>query len=146
MYPKQIASADFIYHLPADKIAHYPLQERDQSKLLIYKDEDIREDIYKNIANCLPENSMLIFNDTKVIQARILFTKPSGAVIEIFCLEPFEHNNDYAVVMNKTTSVKWKCMIGGASKWKTGWLEKKISIDNIEVILKAVLKQKLTDA
>jgi S-adenosylmethionine:tRNA ribosyltransferase-isomerase len=146
MHPKQIRIADFNYHLPADKIALYPLPERDQSKLLIYNGEEIKEDIYKNIAHYLPENSLLIFNDTKVIQARILFSKPSGAVIELFCLEPHEHNNDYAFVMNKTGSVLWKCMIGGASKWKTGWLEKNIYIDGIEVKLKAELKQKGTDA
>jgi len=146
MHPKQIAIADFTYHLPADKIALYPLPERDQSKLLIYNDGEIREDIYKNIAAHLPENSLLIFNNTKVIRARILFAKPSGAVIELFCLEPFEDNNDYALVMSKTGSVQWKCMIGGASKWKAGKLEKKFYIDGVEVKLKAELKTKVADA
>jgi len=146
MHPKQIAIADYTYTLPDDKIAYYPLQQRDQSKLLIYKEGGIKEDVYKNIAIYLPENSLLIFNDTKVIPARILFSKPSGAIIELFCLEPFEHNNEYNTVMNKTSSVQWKCMIGGASKWKTGPLQKKVYIEGFQVILKAELKQKLTDA
>jgi len=147
MHPGQITIADFTYHLPPGKIAHYPLPERDQSKLLIFKGEQIKEDIYKNIADHLPENSLLIFNDSKVIPARILFTKLSGGVIELFCLEPYdEHNGDYAYVMKKTGSALWKCMIGGAGKWKTGWLEKLINIDGIEVRLTARLKKKDTDA
>ncbi|MEO6452548.1 MAG: S-adenosylmethionine:tRNA ribosyltransferase-isomerase [Ginsengibacter sp.] len=146
MHPKQISIADFTYHLPADKIALYPLPERDQSNLLVFKGEDIKEDVYKNIASYLPENSLLIFNDTKVIQARILFSKPSGGVVELFCLEPYGYNNDYALVMNKTSSVLWKCMIGGAGKWKTLSLEKKILIKGIDTNLKCELIQKGTDA
>ena len=146
MHRNQISIADYKYTLPNDKIADHPLQQRDQSKLLIHKEGKIKEDIYKNIVLHLPENSLLIFNNTKVIPARILFLKPSGATIELFCLEPFEHNNEYNTVMNKTSSVQWKCMIGGASKWKTGSLEKKLYIDGHEIILKAELRQKLTDA
>ena len=146
MHPKQIAIADYTYNLPEEKIAYNPLVERDQSKLLIWKDEKIKEDTYKNIADYLPENSLLIFNDTKVIQARILFSKSSGASIELFCLEPFETRNELVFIMNKTHSVQWKCMIGGASKWKTGSLEKTIYIEEVEVKLKAELKQKLPDA
>ncbi|MEO6329048.1 MAG: S-adenosylmethionine:tRNA ribosyltransferase-isomerase [Ginsengibacter sp.] len=146
MNPKHLAIADFIYHLPANKIAVHPLPERDQSKLLIYKNEEIKSDIYKNLANYISENSLLIFNNTKVIQARILFTKSSGGVIEFFCLEPVELNNDFALVMNKTKRVQWKCMIGGAGKWKGGQLEKKIYIEEIEVNLKVELKKKITDS
>ncbi len=146
MHPKQIVIADFTYQLPADKIALYPLPDRDRSKLLICDSEEIKEDIYRNIAMYLPSNSLLIFNNTKVIPARILFKKPSGGIIELFCLEPFGDNNDHAVVMNKTNAVLWKCMIGGAAKWKSGHLEKSISIGGSEVNLKAALKQKLADA
>lgn len=146
MHPKQIAIDDFTYHLPVDRIALKPLPERDLSKLLIYKNEKISEDVYRNIADHLSENSLLIFNNTKVIQARILFTKPSGSVIEIFCLEPQGHINDFAVVMNKTSPVLWKCMIGGAAKWKSGPLQKIIQINNIAVIFKAELKEKDTGA
>jgi S-adenosylmethionine:tRNA ribosyltransferase-isomerase len=146
MHPKQIAIADYTYNLPVDKIALYPLSERDQSKLLIYKEGKIKEDIYKNLAFYIHPKSLVIFNDTKVIPARILFSKPSGATIELFCLEPYNHNIEYNKVMNKTSSVQWKCMIGGASKWKTGILEKEVYIDGHQLILKAELKQKLSDA
>ncbi len=146
MDPKQINISDYTYHLPADKIAHHPLPERDQSRLLICNKGEITEDIYKNIANYLPENSLLIFNDTKVIQARILFTKPSGGTVELFCLEPYLLKNDYHLALSTTNSVLWRCMIGGASKWKTGALEKKICIDDIQITLKAELKKKDTDA
>ena len=146
MHPNQISIADYNYTLPDDKIASYPLQQRDQSKLLIYKEGNITEDIYKNIALHLPEKSLVVFNDTKVIPARILFLKPSGATIELFCLEPFENNTEYNTVMSKKNSVQWKCMIGGASKWKTGSLEKTLYIDGQEAILKAELKQKLSDS
>ena len=154
MHPKQISINDFTYHLPNEKIAVHPLEKRDQSKLLIYTKEKIKEDIYKNIKEHLPKNSLLIFNNTKVIPARILFKKETGGTIEIFCLEPFaqkdsfegEENVEYTTVMNKKVSVKWKCMIGGASKWKEGSLIKKIKIKNEEVELTATLNQKLDDA
>jgi len=146
MHPKDISINDFTYHLPNEKIALHPLQQRDQSKLLIYANGEIKEDIYKNITDHLPENSLLIFNNTKVIPARILFKKETGGTIEIFCLEPFEENAEYTTVMSKTGSAKWKCMIGGASKWKEGGLTKKIKIKNEEIELTATLKQKLADA
>lgn len=146
MHPKDLSINDYDYLLPEENIAIYPLEERDQSKLLIYKNEKITEDIYRHLANHLPQKTFLVFNNTKVIKARILFKKPSGAVIEIFCLEPYETVNDYAVVLQKKKSVKWKCMIGGAGKWKQKYLEKKFTIHNDEVTLKAELSEKLSDA
>ena len=146
MHPKNLSITEFDYLLPGEKIANYPLEKRDESKLLIYANEKIKEDVYKNIANHLPEKSLLIFNDTKVIKARLLFQKPSGAVVEIFCLEPYEAINDYAVVLQKKEKIKWKCMIGGASKWKEKFLEKNIVIDGREIKLQASLTQKLSDA
>ena len=124
MHPKNLSINNFTYHLPDEKIALLPLPQRDASKLLIYKSGNIQQDFYKNIHSYLPHNSLLVFNNTKVIQARILFNKPTGGVIEIFCLEPYEAINDYASIMSKKEKVKWKCMIGGASKWKEGDLEK----------------------
>jgi S-adenosylmethionine:tRNA ribosyltransferase-isomerase len=132
--------------LPEEKIAVYPLAERDRSKLLIYKNGNISEDIYRNIADYFPENCFLVFNDTKVIKARILFQKKSGAVIEIFCLEPHEKINDYAIILAQKNSVRWKCMIGGAGKWKEKYLEKEIQIEEEKIILKAGLVEKLNDA
>ena len=146
MHPKNLSINDFDYHLPEEKIAIYPLPERDQSKLLIYQNGNISEDTYRNIADHLPEKSFLVFNETKVIKARILFRKPTGAVIEIFCLEPYEKINDYAVVLQQKNSTRWKCMIGGAGKWKEKYLEKKLIINGHEIILKAELVEKLTDA
>lgn len=146
MHPKDISINDYDYFLPDDRIAFFPLEERDQSKLLIYKNSEINEDIYLNIANYLPSKSLVVFNDTKVIKARILFTKDTGAAIEIFCLEPYEVINDYAVILQKKNSVRWKCMIGGAGKWKQKYLEKKFAIGNDEITLKAELVEKLPDA
>jgi S-adenosylmethionine:tRNA ribosyltransferase-isomerase len=111
--------------------------------LLVYKNGNISADIYKNISAYIPEGSLLVFNNTKVIQARILFQKPTGGVIEIFCLEPYEEVNEYSVKMNKKGKVKWKCMIGGASKWKSGILSKKVE-GNVE--LRAELVERLPDA
>jgi len=146
MHPKNLSINDFDYFLPEEKIAVFPLEERDQSKLLIYKNGTITEDIYLHLANHLPPKTFLVFNNTKVIKARILFKKSSGAVIEIFCLEPYEAVNDYAVVLQKKKSVRWKCMIGGAGKWKQKYLEKKCIIDGNEVTLKAGLIEKISDA
>jgi S-adenosylmethionine:tRNA ribosyltransferase-isomerase len=146
MHPRHISITDFTYHLPNEKIALHPLEKRDQSKLLIYKEDEIKEDIYKNISYHLPENSLLIFNNTKVIPARILFKKETGGTIEIFCLEPFEEDVERTTAMGKTVSALWKCMIGGASKWKEGGLHKKIKIKNEDVELTARLKQKLANA
>lgn len=146
MHPKDLSIEEFNYELPEEKIATHPLPERDQSKLLIYRNGNISEDIYKNIANHLPEKSFVVFNDTRVIKARILFQKPSGSVIEIFCLEPHEKINDYAVVLQQENKTRWKCMIGGAGKWKEKLLKKSFSIDGKIVMLTAELIEKLSDA
>ena len=146
MHPKKYSIADFTYSLPDEKIAAFPLEQRDASKLLIYKNDAIEESTYQQIADYLPNNSLLIFNNTKVIQARILFQKPTGGIIEIFCLEPYEVINEYTTVMSKTGSVKWKCMIGGVSKWKEGFLEKQLVINNEQLIIRAELFEKLSDA
>ena len=145
-HPKNISIQDYTYHLPVEKIALHPLNERDSSKLLVYHDGKIEQDVYKNIANYLPVSSFLIFNNTKVIKARLRFKKSSGAVIEIFCLEPNEKINDYSVVMNKKASVRWKCMIGGLSKWKEELLEIEGTVGNEQLQIKAKLIEKITDA
>ena len=146
MHPKKLSINDFDYSLPEEKIAIYPLAERDNSKLLIYQNQIISEDIYRNIADHLPRKAFLVFNDTKVIKARILFKKITGSVIEIFCLEPHEKINDYAIVLTQKNSVKWKCMIGGAGKWKEKLLEKEIFLHGNKITLKAELVKKLMDA
>src|SRR5690606_696888 len=146
MHPKHLSINDFNYDLPEEKIASFPLSERDQSKLLICKQGQFSEDQYKNIAAYLPENSILVFNDTRVIRARILFQKITGGIIEIFCLEPHEAINDYAVVLQQKKSSRWKCMIGGAGKWKDKFLTKELLINGAPALLRAELIEKLPDA
>ncbi|MBL0131961.1 MAG: S-adenosylmethionine:tRNA ribosyltransferase-isomerase [Chitinophagaceae bacterium] len=151
--PGTISIQDYFYSLPEERIAKYPLAERDASKLLIYKEGEIREDVYKNISYHIPTNSLLIFNNTKVVAARLLFQKPTGGVIEIFCLEPHEQYPDITTAMLQTClpagreeKVLWKCLVGGASKWKAGQvLEKKISRADPEIILKARTIEKRND-
>ena len=134
--PKNISILDYTYHLSDDKIAHFPLQNRDDSKLLIYKHGDIEVDCFKNIASHLPENSFLIFNNTRVVEARLLFQKPTGGIIEIFCLEPDVQYADITTAMLQKGKVYWQCLIGGASKWKSGQLlEKKINSGSKEISL-----------
>ncbi|MGQ0739054.1 MAG: S-adenosylmethionine:tRNA ribosyltransferase-isomerase [Bacteroidota bacterium] len=136
--PRNISILDYSYHLPEKRIANYPLPERDASRLLIYKEGKISTDIYRNIAAHLPENSLLIFNNTRVIEARLLFQKPAGAVVEIFCLEPDEQYPDITTAMLQKKRVLWKCLVGGASKWKRGQLlEKKITDGGIQITLQA---------
>lgn len=133
MHPKEISINDYTYHLPNDKIALHPLQNRDESKLLIYKDGIIAADIYQNIHQHLPKKSLLIFNNTKVINARLQFVKTTGGVIEIFLLEPFFA--DYTATLTATKNCKWKCLIGGASKWKENNLQWSIGNGQLEVNL-----------
>ena len=146
MHPKEISIQDYTYHLPEEKIALHPLPQRDASKLLIYKKGKLEESVFKNITDFLPENTLLIFNNTKVINARLRFKKASGANIEIFCLEPAEAINEYSSIMSKTQTVRWKCFIGGASKWKNELLEKKIVVDGKTITLYASLIEKIPDA
>lgn len=147
MHPKDISITDFTYSLPEDRIASYPLQKRDSSKLLVYKKGDIRDDTYQNIASHIPANSLLIFNNTKVVEARLLFQKPTGGVIEIFCLEPHEQYADITTAMLQRGKVYWQCLVGGASKWKHGQvLQKIVYAFNKEIILEAVYLEKRTDS
>jgi len=144
--PRHIAIDEFDYPLPANRIAAYPLEERDASRLLVYKDGSIDDSVYLNLSAYIPQNSLLVFNDTRVIRARILFQKATGGVIEIFCLEPAEAISDYQVIMSKNGSVKWKCMIGGASKWKEGPVTKTFVINGKEIGFTARLLEKEPDA
>ena len=145
--PGKLSINDFTYSLSEDKIAKYPLAERDASRLLIYKDGNIKEDIYRNIADHIPTDSLIIFNDTKVIEARLLFQKPSGGVVEIFCLEPHEQYKDITTAMMQQGKVLWQCLIGGASKWKHGQvLEKKIHTAQEEFIINVKYIEKRSDS
>ena len=131
-----ISTSDYAYNLPDDKIARYPLAERDQSKLLIWKNGQIVDEQFQKSPECLPANSLLIFNNTKVIRARIHFMKETGARIEVFCLDPYEPA-DYQIAFQTTRSCIWKYMIGNQKKWKGERLRKTIRIDETDVELYA---------
>jgi S-adenosylmethionine:tRNA ribosyltransferase-isomerase len=138
MHPKDLSINDYNYSLPFERIAAFPLEKRDDSKLLIYKNGEIKQDFYRNISSHIPENALMIFNETKVIEARILFQKQTGGVIEIFCLEPEGEHKEISTSMMKTGMARWQCLVGGASKWKPGQvLEKKITTGDQEIILHA---------
>jgi S-adenosylmethionine:tRNA ribosyltransferase-isomerase len=142
--PRKISIKDYTYTLPEERIAKYPLPERDISKLLVYKKGEIEQSIYRNIADYIPSDSLLIFNNTKVVEARLLFKKQSGGIIEIFCLEPHQQYADITTAMLQKEKVYWHCLVGGASKWKPGQiLEKKMLAgnENITVFAKYIEKQ-----
>jgi len=133
----RINISDYDYLLPEDKIAQFPLQERDGSKLLIYSDRIIKEDNFKNLANYLPENSLLIFNETRVIQARLLFRKKTGAMIELFCLHPVSPTQELQSAFEQKSGVEWTCLVGNSKRWKSGKLVKTIHYSGQAVELSA---------
>lgn len=116
MDPRKLNIRDYSYHLPEDKIALYPKEERDLSRLLIYKNGQIQESQYRFISGHLPAHSRLVFNNTRVVRARLQFTTETGATIEIFCLEP--HQMEVATAMASGESQVWKCFVGRVKKWK----------------------------
>ena len=115
---QNISIEDYNYPLPDERIAKYPLSERDASKLLILKDNKISSSHFNKISDFLPKDSLLIFNETKVVRARLQFTKESGAAIEIFCLEPISGNGDYQVAFSSKSPSRWKCLVGNSRRWK----------------------------
>lgn len=134
--PKHIHIADYNYDLPDERIAKYPKVVRDESKLLLYRGGQISEDVFYNLPNYLPKGELLVFNNTKVIQARLHFHKSTGALIEVFCLEPHTPH-DYQVNFATTRRVAWTCLIGNLKKWKEGKLERTINVGGKEVLLTA---------
>ena len=146
MHPKNISIKDFTYNLPEERIAKFPLAKRDESKLLICKNKKISEDIYNHISDHIAQNSLLVFNNTKVVEARILFQKHTGTLIEIFCLEPDEKYADITSAMLQKEKVWWKCLVGGVSKWKAGQiLDKEIFYNDKKLILHAKYIEKKID-
>lgn len=135
---EQLLIEDYNYPLTEDRIAKYPLAERDRSKLLLYKDGHISEDIFCRIGDYLPEDTLLVYNNTKVIQARLVFRKTTGARIEVFCLEPLLPH-DYQLNLASTTGCTWKCMVGNLKKWKTGVLSSTVHLHDRDCRLTAEL-------
>lgn len=133
---EQIRIEEFNYPLPDERIAKFPLTKRDESKLLVYRNGKIDEAVFKQLSDYLPQGSMLVYNNTRVIQARMLFQKETGAQIEVFCLEPVIPH-DYALVFQQTESCSWLCLVGNLKKWKEGALHKTIRMGDKEVVLSA---------
>lgn len=143
MVNKPLYIADFNYPLPDERIAKYPLPERDHSKLLIYRDGAVSEDHFYNVGEYINPSALLIYNNTRVIQARLEFYKTTGARIEIFCLEPLTPH-DYQLSLSSTTGCTWKCMVGNAKKWHTGdALELKIKNEKLKIALRAYKEEQL---
>lgn len=126
---KAIDLDEYDYDLPEERIAQYPLGKRDSSKLLFYNGGVITDDSFSNIGRYIPEGSLLVFNNSRVIRARMLFTKKTGAEIEIFCLEPLLPA-EYETAFNARAPVEWKCIIGNLKKWKSGTVDKIFEYDS----------------
>lgn len=134
---KQIKIQDFDYPLPDNRIAKYPLPKRDLSKLLVLKNNKLESSVFKQIGDYLPPASVLFFNETKVIQARLLFQKQGGANIEIFCLEPTGKSTDYQIAFSHSSPVLWKCLVGNSRRWKEGKLSMNVLINGKNIVLSA---------
>ena len=130
---QEVQIKDFTYDLPNDRIAKYPLASRDLSKLLVYQNGNITEDIYKNLDQHISENALFVFNNSKVIQARLHFKNANGGNIEIFCLEPSGEDAEPSSAMIKKQSVAWECLIGRLDRWK----EDQICIKTNDCMLQA---------
>lgn len=135
-YVKHLSIDDYAYHLPEERIARYPVSPRDSSKLLVYRDGQIQQGVFRDLPDCLPERSLLVCNNTKVIRARLFFRKETGASIEIFCLEPFSPA-DYARSFQSEGSCEWLCLVGNLKKWKQGRLVRELDIDGRQVRFEA---------
>lgn len=143
--PKQISISDYDYPLPQERIAKFPLTERDGSKLLVYRGGDLSEHRFKTLATHLPDNSLLVFNNTKVIHARLFFRKSTGSIIEIFCLEPWQCALSEA--FEQRGASQWKCFIGNNKRWKGVPLEQSLSMpDGREVTLVAHRQESVGEA
>lgn len=137
MHPKHISIEDYNYPLPEDRIAQFPVEQRDKSKLLISKNGIIEESIFENISDFLPNDSLIVFNNTKVIRARMQFKKSTGANIEIFILEPLSPTQEIQNAFQVQGECEWKCLVGNAKKWKKGFLSLKLKYQGEDVVLYA---------
>lgn len=143
--PRFIKIEDYNYTLPESKIAKFPLSKREMSKLLFQKDGITEEKKFTDLPQLLPKDSLLVFNETKVVKARLIFKKSTGATIEIFCLEPVKPVNDFQLAYQQTSPVTWKCFIGNAKRWKTGKLEMEIESNGAKVKLYAEKTEQLSE-
>jgi S-adenosylmethionine:tRNA ribosyltransferase-isomerase len=133
---KTLSIQDYTYSLHEERIAKYPLYKRDQSKLLIYRSGNMHEDIFRNIEKYIPSRTHLFYNNTRVIHARLLFHKPGGAIIEVFCLSPYQPS-DYQQAFSQTEKCVWECMVGNLKKWKSETIKLQAVINNKPIVLNA---------
>lgn len=131
---RNISIDEYDYPLPEERIAKYPLAERDASKLLVLKNGHLQASQFKHIGDFLPPKALLVFNETKVIRARLQFQKATGSHIEIFCLEP---DDDYQIAFSSPSPVRWKCLVGNSKRWREGLLTMPLNVNGHEVILTA---------
>ena len=133
---KYIKISEFNYPLPDERIAKFPLSTRDESKLLVYRQGEVSEDRFTSLPSYLEPGEMMVFNNTKVIQARLHFRKETGALIEVFCLEPIQPN-DYVLSFQQTRQCSWLCMVGNLKKWKEGTLNREVEVKGRTITLSA---------
>ena len=133
---KHIKISEFNYPLPDERIAKFPLSNRDESKLLVYRQGEVSEDRFTSLPDYLEAGEMMVFNNTKVIQARLHFRKETGALIEVFCLEPIQPN-DYVLSFQQTQRCSWLCMVGNLKKWKEGTLQREVEVKGRTITLSA---------
>ena len=144
-FPGEIDIADYGYDLPQERIAQYPLEDRDASRLLIYRDGKIGEDTFNNLERHIAGQSHMVFNETRVIPARILIEKPTGARIELFCLEPAGLVKDYQLALQQGPGCEWKCYVGNARRWKGDTLESTVDSYHGAIRLSATRIRKQDD-
>ena len=132
--PRHIHISDYSYPLPDERIAKFPIARRDHSKLLIYNKGEVSSDVFYNLPQYLPKGALMVFNNTKVIQARMHFRKDTGALIEVFLLEPAEPS-DYELMFQTTDHCAWYCLVGNLKKWKEGTLRREVEIHGQTIVV-----------
>ncbi|HPE33234.1 MAG TPA: S-adenosylmethionine:tRNA ribosyltransferase-isomerase [Bacteroidales bacterium] len=142
----RICIDDYAYDLPVERIAKFPVSNRDSSKLLTYKNGQIGADTFNNLDRYLQGNSLLVLNNTRVVHARLFFRKPTGALIEIFCLEPAQEDLEMQLAFQQKGSVSWKCLLGNARRWKSGELQESFNNENKTITLRSLKIGRVDDA
>ena len=145
METKHIHISDYNYDLPDSRIAKFPVSPRDTSKLLVYRHGEISDDIFYNLPKYLPQKSLMVFNNTKVIQARMHFRKETGALIEVFLMEPAAPT-DYELMFQTRSECSWLCMVGNLKKWKEGSLVRTFDVAGTTINFKATMRRDIIDA
>lgn len=144
METKHIHISDYNYDLPDSRIAKFPVSPRDTSKLLVYRHGEISDDIFYNIPKYLPQKSLMVFNNTKVIQARMHFRKETGALIEVFLMEPAAPT-DYELMFQTRGECSWLCMVGNLKKWKEGSLVRTFDVAGSTINFEATMRRDIID-